>query len=118
MHGSLQRLRVPSFAIFRVDELSFPRELPSRVVEKAAIKAVTPGLVDSWIVKNRVLKIPATFDLHFEWMKKIVTIIKPFREIAYRQSWIYPCCASHNGDKVAINCLEKEKEITDKARRE
>lgn len=47
MHGSLQRLRVPSFAIFRVDELSFPRELPSRVVEKAAIKAVTPGLVDS-----------------------------------------------------------------------
>lgn len=43
--------REPSFAIFRVDELSFLRELPSRVVEKAAIKAVTPGLVDSWIVK-------------------------------------------------------------------
>lgn len=120
MHGSLQRFRVQR-ALVR--DFSRRRALFSSrasLSKKLRLKRLHPASLirESWKSRNRVLKIPATFDLHFKWMKKIVTIIKPFREIAYRQSCIYPCCASHNSDKVAINCLEKEKEKNDKARRE
>lgn len=37
---------------------------------------------ESWKSRNRVLKIPATFDLHFEWMKKIVTIIVSWNRLS------------------------------------
>lgn len=59
---------------------SFPLEWS----KKLRLKRLHPASLirESWKSRNRVLKIPATFDLHFEWMKKIVTIIVSWNRLS------------------------------------